>query len=239
MGATPELPWGVAATAYLDSVSDPTIDGQYLKLHVALEGFGNALLKLDEKKKKKRKAEPRLLVKDGKAWVGWVKGHAAELREMLAEPSREEAFVGKVIAAMNLPSSGVVGDALLRLDPPLKVDKRVLDELDKRNIPAHHATMNKPGEDYEVDRDVERVDVLRSLLVALIARACRYDGPILGWSTTDAFKWNPQPGWWPPPSAETLAEAREAFVAGEQERPPPIRPRRFQSRLLKRARRKP
>ncbi len=113
MAEAPSLPWGVACAAYLDSVSDATIDGQYLKLHVALEAFGTALLKQDEQK---RGVSP-LLVKDGKAWVGWVKDHAVELREMLAEPAREDAFVGKLIAAMNLPSSSVVADALLRLDP--------------------------------------------------------------------------------------------------------------------------
>jgi hypothetical protein len=231
MTATPQLPWGVACTAYLDSVSDPTIDGQYLKLHVALEAFAKALLKQDETEK----VEPRLLVKCRAEWVAWVEAHSAELRAMVSPSAKPDVFVNKVRFAMNLPSSGVVADALSRLAPPLAVDAAVLDELDKRNIPAHYATMNPPGEDYDIDRDVERVDVLRSLLVALIARACRYDGAISGWVTTDAVKWKPQPGWWPPPSAETLAKARVAFVAGEQERPPPIRTRPFQSKLLKRS----
>jgi len=228
MARASELPWGVACNAYLDSDSDPTIDGQYLKLQVALEAFANALLKQAERK---TKAEPRLLVKSRDAWVAWVQEHADELRKMVADSAKQDVFVNKVRSAMNLPSSGVVADALSRLDPPLIVDEMVLDEVERRNIPAHHATMNKPGEDYDIDRDVERVDVLRSLLVALIARACRYDGPIAGWVTTDAVNWKPQPGWWAAPSSETLAEAREAFVAGEQERFPPTRPKRFQSRL--------
>lgn len=231
MVATPDLPWGMACNAYLDSLSDATIDGRYLHVHVALEAFATALLKLDSKKKGK----PRLLVKNGDAWVRWVSERASEIREMLAAAEQEKVFVNKVISAMNLPSSGVVADALSRLDPPLLVDEAVLEEVEKRNIPVHHAAMNKPGVDYEVDRDVARIDVLKSLFIALIARACKYDGAIAGWVRDEAAAWKPQPGWWPAPSPGTLAEARVMFAAGERERPRSTRPKRFQSRLLKRS----
>ncbi len=235
MVATPDLPWGMACNAYLDSISDATIDGRYLHVHVALEAFATALLKRDSKKK----AKPRLLVKDGETWVRWVNDHAVELRAMLAATDPKEleklakVFTNKVVSAMNLPSSGVVADALSSLDPPLLVDEAVLEEVEKRNIPVHHASMNKPGVEYEVDRDVGRIDVLKSLFVALIARACNYDGAIAGWVRDEAAAWKPQPGWWPPPSAATLAEARVMFAAGELERPRPVRPKRFQSRLLR------
>lgn len=46
--ASDELPWGVACNTYLDSVSDATLDGLYLKLQVCLEAFANALLRKEE-----------------------------------------------------------------------------------------------------------------------------------------------------------------------------------------------
>jgi hypothetical protein len=220
------LPWGMVCNAYLDSVSDSTIDSRYLKLHVALEAFAKAVLKKDEAKK----PAPKRLVRDADAWLKWVKERADELRAMVEEKSRSEVFVNKVISAMNLPSSGVVADALGRLRPALVVDERVLEELDKRNIPAHNFNMNKPGVDYDVDRDVERIDILRSLFVALMGRACGYDGAIAGWVTGNASKWKPQPDWWPPPPETALAEAREAFLCDRGTRPTPP-PRRFRSRL--------
>ena len=149
---------------YLDSISDSTIDSRYLKLHVALEAFATALLKRDEI----QNSPPRWLVRDKDAWITWVKKHGEELRAMVADASDADRFVDKVIFAMKLPSSGVVADAMSRLNPPLLVDEAVIDELKKRNIPAHNFSMNKRGVGYDVDRDVERIDILRSLFVALI-----------------------------------------------------------------------
>ncbi len=149
---------------------------------------------------------------------------------MVDDAARADVFINKVISAMNLLSSGVVADALARLHPPIVVDEAVLDELDKRNIPAHHFSMNKPEVDYDVDRDVERIDILRSLLVALIARACGYDGAISGWVTGNAAGWKPQPNWWPQPPESTMVEARQAFLCERGPRPP-FRPRSFRSRL--------
>jgi hypothetical protein len=208
MAQQSEVPWGVACNAYLDSVSDATIDGRYLKVQVALEAFARGLLK-----SQKGKLAPRFLVKDKDAWVAWVQERADELRGLVADPALEQVFTNKVISAMNLPSSGVVADALAHLTPPLVVEEKVLEELAQRNVPAHHFTMNKPGVDYDVDRDVGRIDILRSLFVALMARACSYDGAISGWVTTSAAGWKPQPGWWPAAPEDTLAEARSAYTS--------------------------
>jgi hypothetical protein len=228
----PDLPWGMACNSYLDSLSDATIDSRYLKAHVALESFAKALLKQSEKGKRK----PRSLVTDADAWVRWVNNRISELRPMLAVADDEKVFINKIISAMNPPSSSVVADALLRLDPPLAVDDQVLEEIDQRNIPVHHGAMNKPGVDYEVDRDVERIDVLKALFVALLARACKYDGPITGWVRDEAGPvWKPQPVWWPAPSPETLAEASMMFAAGERTLPRRVAPQRFHSKLLRKS----
>jgi hypothetical protein len=223
--AARDLPWGVACNAYVDSASDATIDAKYLKLHVALEAFATALPKV------KGQGEPaRFLVKDKKAWNKWVKAHDGELRSMVAPDANPESFIGKVRSAMNLPSSGVVADALGRLSPPLLVDEKVLAELDYRNLAAHDYRMNGPDVDYDVDRDVGRVDILRSLLVALVARASEYDGAISGWVTSDAAGWKPQPDWWPAPSSSAIEAARASFLCERGQRRP-IRPRAFRSRL--------
>lgn len=229
-----DLPWGLVCNTYLDSAHDATIDGGYLKLHVALEAFGKALLNKEEAAQGGAKTPLRRLVGDKDEWTAWVKAHANELRAMVAEGERAEVFIDKVRSAMNLPSSGVVADALSRLKPPLVIDEAALEELDKRNIPAHHGTMNKPGVDYDVDRDTERVDILRSLLVALVARACGYDGAISGWVRGGAAGWKPQPGWWPAPSAATADGARTVFSCERGTRRP-ARPRVFRSRLRTKA----
>lgn len=205
-----DLPWGLACNAYLDGVTDPTIDGGYLKLHVALEAFAKALLRRDEAESRGAPS-PRRLVRDQKEWAAWVAAHAAELRELVAPVEAPEVFVNKVRSAMNVPSSGVVADALLRLRPPLTVDESCLRELGERNIPAHHGTMNRPGVEYDVDRDVERVDVLRCLLAALVARACGYTGAIAGWARNSPAGWKPPPDWWPTPTASSIAEAQTTF----------------------------
>lgn len=223
----------MVCNAYLDSVSDSTIDSRYLKLHVALEAFAKALLKKEETKK----IPPRRLVRDADAWVAWVKSHRADLKGMVEDAAHADVFINKVMSAMNLPSSGVVADALGRLHPPLVVDEAVLDELDKRNIPAHHFSMNKPDVDYDVDRDVERIDILRSLLVALIARASGYDGAISGWVTGKAGGWKPQPNWWPQPPEGATEEARQAFLCERGTRRP-VRPAAFRSRLRTKGRRR-
>ncbi len=226
--AASDLPWGMICNAYLDSASDATIDGRYLKLQVALEAFAKALLKRAEA----TNAAPRRLVRDADAWGAWVKKRRDELRAMVEDQASADVFINKVISAMNLPSSGVVADALRRLQPPLIVDEVVLDELEKRNIPAHHLRMNKPGVDYDIDRDVERVDILRSLYVALVARACGYDGAIAGWVRSKAAEWKPQPDWWPPPPESVIEESRRDFLC-ERSSPPSSRPQAFRSRLRK------
>jgi hypothetical protein len=220
-----DLPWGVACNAYVDSASDATIDAKYLKLHVALEAFATALPKGGAQE------EPaRFLVKDKKAWKKWVKEREGELRSLVAPNANPDSFIGKVRSAMNLPSSGVVADALARLSPPLLVNEKVLAELDYRNLAAHEYRMNRAGIDYDVDRDVGRVDILRSLLVALVARASGYDGAISGWVTNDAAGWKPQPDWRPAPSRSAI-EAARAFFLCERGQRRPYRPRGFRSRL--------
>lgn len=231
------LPWGVVCTAYLDSTSDPTIDGRYLRLHVALEGFARALLSDTAQEGRLQKSgTKRLLVKDEKSWKAWLKTHASAVRDLAVDERGYDVLLGKLHQAIQPPSSATVTDTLSRLEPPLAVDDRVLTELRGRNIPAHHGTMNKPNVDYDVERDVERVDILRTLLVAIVSRACGYDGPIVGWDRRATPDWKPVPPWWPAPSPATVAEASVRFASGDRQRPRAHRAPAFGSRIRTRPR---
>jgi hypothetical protein len=176
-----------AVSAYLDTAVEPTIDGSYLKLHVALEAVCGGIPGSDG---------DQVIVKDSKAWTRWVRKIEAEIRQHALAPEWEEALVGKVHLAKMLPSSSTVADALARLTPPLVLCETALAELRKRNIPAHYYVMNK-RRDYVVDRDVGRIDLLKTVLVAVCARLAGYDGPICGWLPRAGDLWRPPPSWWP------------------------------------------
>jgi hypothetical protein len=176
-----------AVSAYLDTVVEPTIDGSYLKLHVALEAVCGAI---------PRDGKDQVIVKDSKAWTRWVRGLEKEIRRHALAPEWEEALVGKLHGAKMLPSSSTVTDAIARLKPPLVLCKTSLAELKKRNIPAHYYVMNKTG-DYVVDRDVGRIELLKTVLVAISARLAGYAGPICGWLRPPGELWRPPPSWWP------------------------------------------
>lgn len=226
-----DLPWGVACGAFLDAVADSTIDGAYLKLQTALEGFATALLKRGARgSAAERDKASRLLVHDAKSWMNWLRQHDSDLRSFAVDEESLRKLCGKLEQAIQPPSSATVADALARLEPPLTVCSRVRAELKNRNIPAHHGTMNRPGADYAVERDVERVHVLRTLVVALVARACGYDGPIVGWDRSKHEAWKPTPPWWPPPSPATVEEAAVTF-AHERGKSPIARPQAFRSKI--------
>jgi hypothetical protein len=186
-----------AVSAYLDTVVEPTIDGSYLKLHVALEAVCGAI---------PRDGKDQVIVKDSKAWTRWVRGLEKAIRRHALAPEWEEALVGKLHGAKMLPSSSTVTDAIARLKPPLVLCKTSLAELKKRNIPAHYYVMNKTR-DYVVDRDVGRIELLKTVLVAVSARLAGYAGPICGWLQSQGELWRPPPSWWPVRSKAKLPMA--------------------------------
>jgi len=78
------------------------LDGDYMRLHIALEGFAYALLKTDD--------EERVDVKDRKAWKSWVKQNQLVIREHGVD-GRQDALYNKVIDASRLSSGRVVPTA--------------------------------------------------------------------------------------------------------------------------------
>ncbi len=204
----PTIPWGMASVAYLDGVTDATIDGQYLKLHVGIEAFADAIV---------GERAARLLVKDKKAWLKWVGEHEAHLREMVERPEDAARFVDKVRGAMNLPSSSKVSECLSQFDPPLEFCDELTKELSQRNISVHRFSMLRKNEDYDIEREVTRIDMLKTALAAIISRVAEYKGPISGWDRTDGTNWKPSPPWRPSPSEELQAEALTDYVCGEAE----------------------
>jgi len=60
------------------------LDGDYMRLHIALEGFAYALLKTDD--------EERVDVKDRKAWKSWVKQNQLVILNMASMAGRDAAL---------------------------------------------------------------------------------------------------------------------------------------------------
>jgi hypothetical protein len=188
-------------------------------LHVGLEAFAKGLVEYERSKL----PAPSRLVRDPIEWKSWVHRHTDELRAMAAGEKEATILVNKVMTSANRSSSDVVKEALSLLNPPLVVDERTLGELSLRNLPTHHFQINKKGVDYDVDREIERICILRCLLSALLSRACNYDGAIAGWATSDAREWKPAPEWWPLPSEQSKERARIIYAMpqeaiGDQER---------------------
>jgi hypothetical protein len=84
----------------------------------------------------------------------------------------------------------------------------MLDEVhDGRNQAVHRLLMNADDEHRDVERDLDRIAMIRTLVLAVLAKRVHYTGPILGWDGHDRFG---SPKWWVP-TADTPA-ARRRYV---------------------------
>ncbi len=173
----------VAIASYLDAETDH-LDGGYLKAQVGLEAFANRLV---------GGGRPELLVQDQAVWKAWVKGLAATIEGHLVDRARIDMVLGKLVSAMYAPT----GDAVRRAfeDRGIELPKDVVDEIKKRNYPAHRFLMND-GLDHDIDRDVRRLEMIQTVLAALVALHVGYGGPLKGYDLADGGK-RPNPVWWP------------------------------------------
>lgn len=185
-GAEPLI---IAIASYLDSQADH-LDGAYLKAHVGLEAFGKRIV---------AESSPDLLVKDEVEWKKWVSSLLPAIQSRVVgskqvDVSRQvEIIRNKFVAAMFAPSGDVVRKALQMHGIEVPVDVR--EEIKKRNYPAHGFLMNK-SVDLEIDRDVRRLELIQTLIVALVAVYVGYTGPIHGYNVADDGGRLP-PDWWP------------------------------------------
>ena len=189
-------PLRIPIAAYLDSVSDH-LDGAYLKVHVGLEAFAKHLVA----------AEPKqLLVKDEALWKSWVKSLKPPIAAHLEDPDKLDTILGKFIAAMHAPTGDLVQRAF---SSAISLPGDVAEEIKKRNYPAHGFMMNSDGS-YEVDRDVRRLEMIQTVMMALLALHVGYDGPLKGYDVLDDGGRHPPP-WWSAHASEESAAPH--FVA--------------------------
>lgn len=188
----------VAFDSYLDAMSSH-LDADYLRLQVALEAFSYWILRLLKKGE-------QTIVKDKGTWKAWVADHAISIRE-LASPGFEKNLYDKVVGVYRLSSGRVVPSAFGLFD--IQLTEEMQSELEARNVVVHQGVM---AEEYDVEREVRRIAMVRTLLVALVARSVGYSGAINGWELgAGGYPIEPSP-WWTVDEADREA-ANAVYLA--------------------------
>ena len=201
----------LAISSYLDSIYDH-LDGGYLKAQVGLEAFASRLVK--------KKGE--LVLDDATAypeWRLWVKSLDSQIKAFVNRPDSVKIVKAKFTSAVRAPSSRNVESVLKRAS--ITVPKECSDEIRKRNYPAHGLLMNHQLNQYDFSRDVRRLEMIQTLLAALVAVYVGYKGPIKGYNV-DKHGARPSPDWWPsaPLARQRLFSAERTSDASS---PPQLR----------------
>ncbi len=160
--------FAIALEMYLDAMNHH-LDFDYLRLQVALESVAFWILK-------HQGGEEPKIVRDEKKWEDWVKKNEAEIRSHACDGFEDNLYLN-VKKIWRLPSGRVIRTAFERLGMSLIGDMN--NEMKGRNDIVHQGLMAPGG--YEIDRDLRRVAIVRTMLVALIAKASGYGGAINGW----------------------------------------------------------
>ena len=204
MNCADPKPFFLAMNAYLDSVDDGTLDGRYLALHVALE----ALCRYDE---------PDLpdLVHNRGAWLSWVKAHEIEIAAHSANPADARILMDHVLQAFQRHrSNDAVQSHFDKLGLDLPDDLR--QEIKGRHQAVHRMLMNADDDERrDFHRDIDRIVMVRTLLIAALAARTGYTGPLLGWDRHREAR----PSWW-----KATADEREARRRYHCSRPGPEKP---------------
>ena len=205
----PEVGVRAAMTLYLTSIGD-YLEGATLKLHVALEGLASKLFDtVAEGKAGARSSTPKGLYLTSKhaEWKAWCKANAARIRE-LSRPEVKDAVLEAVRRADRPGASQIVPTMLEHYSIPLTPE--INDVLAARHELVHEARL---PEENNVDTLILNESVPRTLLVALLAKAVDYGGPIRGYGSS-------APAWWsasePPPGDEVLRRVVEVELQEEE-----------------------
>lgn len=191
----------MAFDAYLDAMR-LHLDADYLRLQIALEAFSYWTLRLAN-------GEERMVVKDKSAWKRWVKDHSSEIRAHASE-GFEASLTDKVRNVYRLSSGRVVPSAFFAND--LTLTEEMIEELGYRDVVVHQGLMAPDG--YDADRDLRRIAMIRTLLVALIAKTVNYAGAINGWEVGPEGYAKEPDGWWNVRD-EDRRVAQRTFVADD------------------------
>lgn len=183
-----------AVAAYLDSIAAGNIHVSYLLVQIALEALSTDIVR----------PKTGVLVADPKKWVAFVRKHEAEIRSLAIEKGAAQKLVNKVLSAQQAPSTDRVLAALRHFD--LEVPPAVLAEVARRNSSAHQFVMAKEST-ADVQELADRLALVQTLLVAIVAKHIGFKGPIIGWEWVRGRHKIPE--WW---SWEKLDDARRRFL---------------------------
>jgi hypothetical protein len=177
------LATNVALETYLAAMTG-NLDADYLRLHVGLEAFAYWLMKCDE-------TEDSIIVKDKKSWKAWVKDNEQVIRSH-ARTGYEESLLNKIRGVYRLATSRVVPSAFLSRRVSLTED--MLSELEHRDTVVHQGLMSPDA--FDGKREYRRVGLVRTMFVAIVAKAVRYEGAINGWEIGELGRSQQPDGWW-------------------------------------------
>lgn len=180
----PELRLYIALTFYLDSLTSIHVEGRYLALHVALEAFAYWYLEQDE-------GEEAPLVDKAK-WAAWLKDTRPAIMDLATAGMGEALFTKITSVAARRASSLVVEEAFKRLGLELLPEMATELEVGRGRI-VHTAAMF-PETQAQLDAYLKPIALVRTMLIALVARVVGYRGAIVGWERPGQTA---DPEWWP------------------------------------------
>jgi hypothetical protein len=190
-------PTTMAACSYVDSMVGH-LDGQYLFAQIGLEALANRLT-----------PSKVPLVRSDAEWKTWLK----TTRETWAAHARDQRAEGdmysKLKAVARPTTSSLTRDLFGAWG--IQVPDEALREIRGRNTVAHTGLMNEEGEDYDIERDVRRIRIVRALLAAMVLRQVGYEGALNGWDLDDQG-WRRRADWFTASDAATVT-ARQLYEA--------------------------
>jgi hypothetical protein len=172
-----------AFESYLDSTSK-YVEVDYIRLQIALEAFAYWHLRFTHR-------DERVIVKDKQSWKAWVKSNAASIQEHAAE-GFENSLLNKVRDVYHQATGRVVVNAFQSHGMALTDEMKT--ELEKRNTAVHQGLAGSDQNDPMVDRRGLRI--VRTLLVALVAKSVNYSGAINGWEAGRLGHFKQPDSWW-------------------------------------------
>jgi hypothetical protein len=202
----PELRFYVALTFYLDALAAFHVEGRYLAFHVALESFAYRVLQASSV------AQGPLV--DRAKWRAWL-AESKERIQSLAAPGQAETLFSKITSIpARRAASRVVEDAFLTFGVPI-TPEMALELEEGRGRIVHTASMFDQRQE-DVDAYLSRIAVVRTMLVALVAKVVGYQGAILGWTKEDGRPYDEaDPAWWTVDD-EAKRAASVHFVIGDR-----------------------
>lgn len=202
----PQLKLFVPLESFLSSLS-MSVDKGYLHLQVGLEAFAGKIMNID----KLSTTEP-LLNKD--EWKKWVKARRTEIVAFVIK-DLQESYFQKIATAYKYFVKQVVPTVFKYYG--LQLTEQMKRELDRRDYIVHQLTMvmdDEESQEVEFDEELSTA-VVRTMLVALVAKVVGYWGPIFGWQTnTDGSYALVDEAWWPSRDESHLVESSGQYLAG-------------------------